>query len=53
MKSFFVHEPRHAISIEGAKNLKLFLKNVAYHWLGDKKVLSSRKLLKQLIGVQR
>jgi len=43
----------HAISSEWAEKLKLFLKNVVHHGWATKKSLGSRKLLKQLIGVQK
>jgi len=39
-----VHGLWHAISSEGAKKLKLFLKNVAHHGWAMKKFLGPRKL---------
>jgi len=43
------HGPRHAIS----SGQKTFPKNCRPPWLGDEKSLDSKRLLKQLIGVQK
>jgi len=41
-KKHILHGPRHAISSEGAKKLKPFLKNVAHYGWATKKILGSR-----------